>query len=135
MKISGACHCGEISYEAEIDKDKVVICHCTDCQIMSGSAYRISVSTPNKLFRLIKGLPKTYIKIGDSGNKRLMAFCGNCGSHVYATDAITSETISIRVGTINERASLFPFLQVWNKSSLSWSKDLRKIASKEMQNA
>src|SRR5438067_4194486 len=40
MKIDGRCHCGYISYEAEIDPEKVVICHCTDCRTLSGSALR-----------------------------------------------------------------------------------------------
>ena len=28
MKIDGRCHCGYITYVAEIDPDKVGICHC-----------------------------------------------------------------------------------------------------------
>ena len=39
MKVEGACHCGFISVEAEIDPKKVSICHCTDCQTISGSAF------------------------------------------------------------------------------------------------
>lgn len=40
MKIDGRCHCGYISYEAEINPETVVICHCTDCQTLSDSAFR-----------------------------------------------------------------------------------------------
>ena len=40
MHINGGCHCGNIEYEAEIDANKVVLCHCTDCQTMSGSPFR-----------------------------------------------------------------------------------------------
>ena len=43
MKIDGACHCGYISYLAEIDPEKAGLCHCTDCQTLSGSAFRVSV--------------------------------------------------------------------------------------------
>ena len=32
MRIDGGCHCGHITYEAEINPDDVIICHCTDCQ-------------------------------------------------------------------------------------------------------
>ena len=32
MKIDGRCHCGCVTYEAEIDPEKVLICHCGDCQ-------------------------------------------------------------------------------------------------------
>src|SRR5208283_3750354 len=40
MKIEGRCHCGQITYEAVVDADKVAICHCSDCQMLTGSAYR-----------------------------------------------------------------------------------------------
>jgi len=31
MKVDGACHCGKIRYEAEINPAMVTMCHCTDC--------------------------------------------------------------------------------------------------------
>jgi hypothetical protein len=43
MRIDGACHCGSITYRAKIDATRVDICHCTDCQILSGSVYRTTV--------------------------------------------------------------------------------------------
>ena len=43
MKIDGACHRGYITYVAEVDPDKPGPCHCTDCQTLSGSAFRMSV--------------------------------------------------------------------------------------------
>ena len=39
MKIDGGCHCGYITYEAEADPAHTAICHCTDCQTLSGSAF------------------------------------------------------------------------------------------------
>jgi hypothetical protein len=39
MKIDGGCHCGYITYEAEADPDKTSICHCTDCQHLTGTAF------------------------------------------------------------------------------------------------
>jgi hypothetical protein len=39
MKIDGGCHCGAIAYEAEVDPDRVGICHCTDCQQLTGTAF------------------------------------------------------------------------------------------------
>ena len=51
MQIDGGCHCGHVKYEAEIDPDKVVICHCTDCQRLTGSAYRVTAVTPGTNYR------------------------------------------------------------------------------------
>lgn len=43
MHIDGRYHCGAIAYEAEIDPATARICHCTDGQILSGSAFRTLV--------------------------------------------------------------------------------------------
>ena len=51
MKIDGSCHCGFITYEAEIDPQKVGVCHCTDCQSLTGSAFTTSVSADKEAFR------------------------------------------------------------------------------------
>src|ERR687884_87644 len=87
MKIDGSCHCGAIRYEAEIDPDRASICHCTDCQALTGSAFRVTVATPEDKFRLTAGQPRTYVKSADSGARRIQAFCGDCGSPIFATSA------------------------------------------------
>ena len=38
MKVHGRCHCGEITYEAEVEAGTVNVCHCRDCQMLSGTA-------------------------------------------------------------------------------------------------
>ena len=78
MKVDGGCHCGNIRYEAEVDPATAVICHCTDCQTLSGSAFRTVVPTKEGSFRLLSGVPKVYVKTGESGNRREQTFCPNC---------------------------------------------------------
>ena len=70
MEIDGQCHCGRVTYEAEIDPAKVSICHCTDCQTLSGSAFRVNIQAPAEHFVLLSGTPKSYVKTAESGNKR-----------------------------------------------------------------
>ena len=50
MKIDGGCHCGYLTYEAEIDETKISICHCTDCQALSGTAFRVSARSREDAF-------------------------------------------------------------------------------------
>ena len=77
MKVNGGCHCGQITYEAEIDPEKVGICHCTDCQTGSGSGFRTNVQTLKGTFKLLSGEPRIYMKTAESGNKRAQGFCAN----------------------------------------------------------
>src|ERR1039458_9966468 len=79
MHINGGCHCGRITYEAEIDPEAVSICHCTDCQTLSGTAFRTVARAKKEGFQLLTGEPKVYIKTAESGNKRAQAFCADCG--------------------------------------------------------
>src|ERR1700761_551561 len=82
MKVDGACHCGFITIEGEADPEKVTICHCTDCQTSTGTAFRISVPIPGAAFKMT-GQPTTYLKTtADSGNPRLQAFCPRCGTPI-----------------------------------------------------
>ncbi len=75
MKIDGRCHCGRITFEAEVDPASVSICHCTDCQTLTGSAFRANIPTAAADFVLRSGTPKSYVKTAESGNKRRHAFC------------------------------------------------------------
>lgn len=120
MKVDGECHCGDIAFEAEVDLASVGICHCKDCQVLSASVFRTIAIVPADLFRLIKGQPKEYIKISQSGNKRVQAFCANCGSGLYATDADKPKAYNIRVGATDQRHELIPKFEVWCQSALSW---------------
>ncbi len=133
MKINGGCHCGRITYEAELDPGKVGICHCTDCQALSGSAFRTIALVSGKSFR-ISGEPKIYVKTGDSGNRRAQAFCPECGSPIYAS-AIgeAPEIYNLRVGTIRQRGELKPTFEVWCRSALNWLPELQSVSRKEKQ--
>ena len=43
MKVDGACACGAIRIEAEADPERTQVCHCTDCQTATGTAFRVSL--------------------------------------------------------------------------------------------
>jgi hypothetical protein len=121
MKIDGRCHCGCITYEADIDPDKVLICHCTDCQTLSGSAFRVVAYTREDAFKLLSGEPRTYVKISESGNKRPQTFCPECGTPIYATAGGEGPKVySIRVGSIRQRDQIVPNVQVWSRSAHPW---------------
>jgi hypothetical protein len=128
MQVHGSCHCGAIAFEAAVDPARVTICHCTACQTLTGTAYRVTVAAGAEGFRLTRGSPKTYVKIADSGNKRAQVFCGQCGSHLYAHAAVEKpERLGLRVGCLEERAALVPRKRIWCRSALAWSENLEGL--------
>ena len=134
MKVDGACHCGAIAYEAEVQKGTVSICHCLDCQRLTGSAFRANIQAPADGFRLVRGSPRRYIKTAESGAQRLHAFCGDCGAPIFACDPERPKSYSLRVGALRQRESLgHPARQIWTKRRLPWVLDLDKVPATEGQ--
>jgi hypothetical protein len=121
MQVTGACHCGAIRYEAEVDPNTVAVCHCTDCRRLTGTAFRLSIVALPGSFRLLDGAPRIYLKTADSGRVREQAFCEQCGSPIYATSPGPEPRVyNLRVGSINEHEQLRPHRQIWSRSRLSW---------------
>ena len=134
MKIDGACYCGEIAFEAEVNPDQVAICHCTDFQTMSGTPFRHIVPTSAEGFRLVSGTPKTYVKTAESGNRRVMAFCATCGTQLWACDEGDDPgRIALRGGTVRQREQLAPKRHLWYRSAQPWLGDIGDLPRIEKQ--
>lgn len=135
MKVTGACHCRNIQFTAEVDASQVVLCHCTDCQTLSGSAFRANVPAPFGSFNVSCGQPKTYVKVAESGSKRLHGFCGDCGTPLYSVAPVSPTLIFLRLGAIHERHLCRPALQIWCRSTVSWLHELDSIPGSPEQQA
>ena len=127
MKVDGACACGAIRIEAEADPENTNMCHCTDCQTATGTAFRVSVRVQGAMLK-ITGKPAIYVKTtAESGNPRVQAFCGACGSPLYSTtvgDGV-QPLYMLRVGILRQRDQFVPKRQIWCRSAQPW---LAKIA-------
>tara|TARA_B100001287_G_scaffold62999_1_gene51178 strand:+ start:214 stop:636 length:423 start_codon:yes stop_codon:yes gene_type:complete len=122
MKITGKCHCKEIYVEAEIDLSTVYACHCTDCQMFAGGPFRVIVNVDKDKISTT-GQPKEYVKTGDSGNKRIQAFCGKCSTSLYSTSP-NREKFSLRTGFLDQREYLIPKKHIYGRSSVKWLKNI-----------
>ena len=118
MKIDGACHCGYIRVEGDADPEKTTVCHCTDCQVDNGSAFRVNVPVP-----------------GATCNPRLQAFCPRCGSPIYSTSPGEGQQASymVRVGILHQRRDFVPGRQNWFRSALPWVSSLATLHRNEKQ--
>lgn len=135
MKVDGACACGAIRVEAEADPEKTQVCHCTDCQTATGSAFRVSLPVPGASLKMT-GQPATYIKTtAESGRPRVQAFCGNCGTPIYLTSP--GEGLQpfyvLRVGILRQRDQLLPRRQIWWRSARQWVTQLDELPKHEKQ--
>ena len=132
MQINGQCHCGSICFTAEVDPSRVMVCHCMDCQVLSGAPFRAVVACPIGKFNL-RGTPKSYVKVAQSGNRRAQMFCPECGTPLYATAPENATSVVIRLGCVAERSQLKPATQIWQHAALPWLSELASIAGSPEQ--
>jgi hypothetical protein len=135
MKIDGGCSCGAIKIEGEADPEKTQICHCTDCQTSTGTAFRISIPVPGNTFKMT-GQPNIYVKTtADSGKPRVQAFCGTCASPIYSTTLGegVQPYYTVRVGILRQRDQLTPRRQQWWRSARPWVTTLDALPKAEKQ--
>ena len=137
MRLDGRCHCGYLSFEAEGDPQNVSICHCTDCQTGTGSAFRVSIRTPGSSFKMLGGEPTRFVKTtAESGNPRVQAFCPLCGTPIYSTaPGDNPAEYVVRVGVLRQRDQLRPRQQSWFRSARSWVTHMDAIPKNQKQSA
>ena len=133
MKVNGECLCGAVAFTAEVDENSARICHCTDCQINSASAFGTVVNLVEDTFELTRGEMAHYVKTAESGNKRDLTFCANCGTRIYSAPVDGQGYIGVRIGLLKERAKLAPKSQLWTRSALDWLGLITELPAVERQ--
>ncbi len=126
MQIDGACHCGAVTFTALIDPSRVMVCHCSDCQILSGAPFRAVVAASTETLK-VHGKTKSYIKVAQSGNRRAQVFCPECATPLWATAPEKATSVVIRLGCVRQRAQLRPAVQIWQHSSMPWLPELNAV--------
>jgi hypothetical protein len=81
----------------------------------------------------LRGTPKIYVKIAESGNKREHGFCADCGSPIYSGRPVDPPMYSLRAGCLDQRAHLAPAKQIWCRSSLGWAMNPEDVTRVETQ--
>lgn len=116
----GECQCGRIAYEINGEPIVLYACHCTDCQRQSASAFGLSLWVHRDQFSLTKGEPCFWQTLAESGNSKLCAFCGVCGSRVYHAEDHQSGILSLKAGLLGGIRDLRPVAHLWLRSAQPW---------------
>ena len=132
LLVHGQCHCGSVRLTAQVIAAKVFVCHCADCQVLTGSAFRVvAPAVPGSL--QVVGEVKEYARRADSGAVRLQAFCPECGTPLFARSESADGLATLRVGALAERQQLIPAAQLWQRSAMPWVFGLSAVPGCQQQ--
>ena len=119
-KLDGRCLCGAVTYTSQADPIFQAICHCTECQRQSGTAFSIVVGVQEDALQ-IDGELKTHVTKGeDSGADTQRKFCPECGSPIVSMSAGLPGVAVLKAGTLDDTSWLEPQLEVWGRSAQPW---------------
>lgn len=84
-KYSGGCHCGRVSFDAEVDLSKTMTCNCSHC---SKRGFILSFIPPSQFALKSGGDDLVEYKF----NKHVIShlFCPICGVHSFARGTMPS---------------------------------------------
>jgi hypothetical protein len=110
------CYCGSLRAEVTGEPWIVAICHCTECQRRTGSAFGASAHFPKEQVR-IEGPSKVYVCASDSGRKVQFHFCPDCGTSVFWYAEVRPNHIGIASGTFADPLMPWPTVSIWDDAA------------------
>lgn len=117
--VKGGCQCGVIRYAINGPLPAAYACHCGECKKQSASAF--SMSIPIRFDRLtFSGDPQVYETRAFSGGRKLAFYCGVCGTRLWHRSSEGSEWATLKVGTLDESASISPRGHLWISKKQPW---------------
>lgn len=119
-KVSGGCLCGAVRYECNAEPLGTAICHCTQCQNVSGSAFSVNVVVPAPSLTWQGQSLASYADKGESGKPLSRKFCRNCGSSLATETEALPGAIIIKAGTLDDKSWLKPNYHLWTNSAQPW---------------
>jgi hypothetical protein len=119
-EVKGRCRCGGVSYASTAEPVFVGICHCTNCQKSTGSAYATVLAVPTDSLT-ISGTTQRFDDMADSGKGVHRDFCPKCGSTVTQTADVMAGLTMVPVGTLDDAAAFKPAMQIYCDSAMPWA--------------
>lgn len=105
VKITGQCHCGEITYEAQGPIIKSSQCDCAACQAATGTFAAPVLTVLRANYSVTKGQPAVFK--AESGEDcdayGTWQFCPNCGTQLYWLGNEGDE-LDIYAGTLHDKS-------------------------------
>jgi hypothetical protein len=118
---TGGCGCGAIRYSMTTEPLISYLCHCTECQRRTSSAFGLNTQIPAENLVIEKGTPAERKRRADSGNELGLNFCGDCGTPLFSIPGARPKIRVIYCGTLDDPSWVPVKLHIWSDSALPWA--------------
>jgi hypothetical protein len=118
----GGCLCGAVRFQAQGRPLRVLACHCTLCQRVTGSAFSVEPVFLKHKVRFT-GEPAHYEhRPPEHGRIMVFSFCGKCGNRIGLTLERFPQVQILYAGAFDDPTWLKPAAHIFTDSAVSWLK-------------
>ena len=118
--LTGGCLCEAVRYTVrQTMRFQSYVCHCTDCQTRSGSAFGIQLSVLTGDLEVSGALLKGE-HVQPSGAVAGIYACEKCLTRIYTDNDRRPGIANLRAGTLDNSQALAPATHLWVSSKLPW---------------
>ena len=114
LPITGGCQCGAVRYKIAGRPVVFYLCHCTECQRHTSSAFGESLRIRREDL-VVEGDMAGFTRMSESGRRLDGYFCPACGVRIVHGTA-GSELVNIKAGTLDDTSWLAPAGHIWTAS-------------------
>ncbi len=118
----GGCACGAVRYRLLEDPLDLHVCHCTDCQTVTGSAFVMCMPIHVRSLEISKGEPKTVSFTAQDGRAKANRRCPECETCLVGVIASMPQIVALQAGTLDDTSWLEPIAHIWTRSAQPWVK-------------
>jgi hypothetical protein len=119
-RFEGRCQCGQARYRVAGETIAFFICHCTECQRQSASAFGMALWLRSFSKQVFGGELSAWSRTTPSGKQLVGEFCSRCGTRVFHQVADQADILSIKPGTLDATLDVEPVAHIWTSSAHSW---------------
>ncbi|TKX25725.1 putative glutathione-dependent formaldehyde-activating enzyme-2 [Elsinoe australis] len=134
--VQGSCFCGDFAYEITGQPAAVVACHCLPCRKTSGTTGSINLIVPNDQFKVTKGIPKLFVRKGDSGKNLTYHNCPICSVLLWAEGEALPGVKIVKIGSVDDLEWVeklgAPKQEIYCKNMWGWEKGWEGAERKEV---
>lgn len=130
--ITGRCLCGNITYSVDAEPVWQGICHCSNCQRQTASAFSMVVGVPSDALT-VQGDTLGSFKTASEGYQSTTErrFCSACGSPIFSVIESMPGLAFVKAGTIDDISWFEPTAEIWAESAQPWAPHFEGVARYE----
>jgi hypothetical protein len=111
------CRCGQVRMRISAPPAITMACHCVGCQLMTASAFSLSVLVPKDAFEITQGEPV----VGGLHGYPVHYFCPYCMSWIFTRLRETSPFVNLRATMLDDATWFEPFIESCVAEKLPWA--------------